>query len=157
MTHDGFAELGDAQWGAVRIVYLQHPSDPMTFISIGLAYVWPDWLGENRGPEVSPCLRWFPIVTFFLVGFDIPMATNVPLGHGHKIAPGNYINAWVEVTQSERWTEAHTQRLKPHFKGFDPSPLYARGSKPRRPCSTPRPVQRADFPPARCAGNALRA
>lgn len=123
MTQDGFPELDGAAWGPLRIVYLQHASDPMTFFSTDLAYVWPDWLGKERGHDVSPYLRWFPIVTFLQVGFDIPMATSVPLGYGHNIAPDSYIDAWIEVTRPESWSSTDTRTLKAHFAGFNPTPL----------------------------------
>ncbi len=123
MTQDGFSNLAGAEWGSLRIVYLQHASDPMSFFSPHLAYGRPDWLGSERGRDVSSSLRWFPIVTFFQVGFDIPMATSVPLGYGHNFAPANYIDAWIEVTQPKNWIAADTVKLKSHFIGFDPHPL----------------------------------
>jgi uncharacterized membrane protein len=123
MTQDGFPRLPGAEWGPLRFVYLQHASDPMSFFSSRLAYESPDWLGPDRGHDVSPSLRWFPLVTFFQVGFDIPAATSVPLGYGHNFAPPNYIDAWVGVTQPKNWSAANTERLKTHFIGFDPSPL----------------------------------
>jgi uncharacterized membrane protein len=122
-TQDGFPNLPGAEWGPLRFVYLQHASDPMSFFSSHLAYEPPDWLGPNRGHDVSPFLRWFPLVTFFQVGFDIPVATSVPLGYGHNFAPANYIDAWIEVTQPNNWSVADTVKLKTHFIGFDPSPL----------------------------------
>jgi len=123
MTQDGFPDLAGAQWGPLRIVYLQHASDPMSFFSLGLAYARPDWLGPIRGRDVSPYFRWFPIVSFFQTAFDIPMATNVPLGYGHNFAPADYIDAWIEVTQPKNWIATDTARLKTHFIGFNPSPL----------------------------------
>jgi len=123
MTQDGFPDLAGAEWGPLRIVYLQYASDPMSFFSPDLAYVRPDWLGSDRGRDVSPYLRWFPVVTFFQVGFDIPMAPSVPLGYGHNFAPTDYIDAWIEVTQPKNWSVADTVKLKTHFIGFDPSPL----------------------------------
>jgi uncharacterized membrane protein len=123
MTQDGFPELDGASWGPLRIVYLQYASDPMTFFSPDLAYRRPDWLGQSRGRDVSPYLRWFPIVTFVQVGFDIPLATSVPLGYGHNIAPDNYIDAWVEVTRPRNWAGSDIRNLKSHFADFNPSPL----------------------------------
>jgi uncharacterized membrane protein len=123
MTQDGFPDLPGADWGPLRIVYLQHASDPMMFFSPDLAYVQPDWLGPDRGQDVSPQLRWFPVVTFFQVGFDVPMSTSVPLGYGHNFAPASYIDAWVEVTQPRNWSAEDTARLKAHFIGFNPLPL----------------------------------
>ena len=123
MTQDGFPDLAKAEWGPLRIVYLQHASDPMTFFSTDLAYVCPNWLGLDRGRDVSPYFRWFPVVSFFQVAFDIPMATSVPLGYGHNFAPTEYIDAWIEVTQPKYWNIADTENLKAHFVGFNPRPL----------------------------------
>lgn len=121
-TQDGFPEMGDSLWGNFRIIYLQHASDPMSFFSTSLAYTKPDWLGPDRGRDVSPYLRWFPIVSFLQIAFDIPMATNVPMGYGHNFTPANYIDAWIEVTQPQNWSPSDTIKLKAHFVDFDPSP-----------------------------------
>jgi uncharacterized membrane protein len=123
MTRNGFPDLPGAEWGPLRMVYLQHSSDPMTFFSTDLAYARADWFGPDRAHDVSPYLRWLPLVSFFQVGFDIPMATNVPLGYGHNFAPASYIDAWIEVTQPKNWNPADTVKLKTHFIGFNPSPL----------------------------------
>jgi uncharacterized membrane protein len=123
MTQDGFPDLAGAEWGPLRIVYLQHASDPMSFFTSSLAYARPDWLSLERGRDVSHYLRWFPAVTFFHVAFDIPMATSVPLGYGHNFAPANYIDAWIEVTQPGNWSAIDTARLKAHFTDFNPRPL----------------------------------
>ena len=123
MTQDGFPDLAGAEWGPLRIVYLQHASDPMSFFSTDLAYVRPDWLGPNRGRDVSPYFRWFPVVSFFQTAFDIPMATSVPLGYGHNFSPAAYIDAWIEVTRPKNWSASDTKGLKAHFTGFNPRPL----------------------------------
>ncbi len=103
------------RWGPMRFVYIQHASDPMTFFSPDLLYSKPDWLVGERGPDVSPYLRWYPIVTFLQIAFDLPMATSIPDGYGHNYSPASYINSWIEVTQPELWSEADTQRLKEAF------------------------------------------
>jgi len=123
MTQDGFADLQDAEWGPLRIVYLQHASDPMSFFSTSLAYSRPDWYSSNRGRDVSPYLKWFPLVSFFQIAFDIPMATSVPLGYGHNFAPEQYIEAWIEVTQPQNWHPDDTIKLKKHFTDFNLNPL----------------------------------
>jgi len=123
MTQDGFPNLAEAEWGPLRIVYLQHASDPMSFFSTDLAYARPNWLGPNRGKDVSPYFRWFPVVSFLQVAFDIPMATSVPLGYGHNFAPNEYIDAWVEITQPKTWKTEDTENIKAHFIGFNARPL----------------------------------
>jgi uncharacterized membrane protein len=106
---------GGRRWGPMRLVYIQHASDPMTFFSPELLYRRPDWLVGARGPDVSPYLRWYPIVTFLQIGFDVPMATSVPTGYGHNYAPSSYIDAWVEITQPPAWDAEATIRLKERF------------------------------------------
>jgi uncharacterized membrane protein len=103
------------RWGPMRFVYIQHASDPMTFFAPDLPYREPDWLIGERGPDVSPYLTWYPIVTFLQIAFDLPMATSVPCGYGHNIAPASYIDAWIEVTQPAAWQAQDTARLKQLF------------------------------------------
>jgi len=122
MNQDGFPDLGDANWGPFRVVYLQYASDPMTFFSLNLAYAEPDWLGPNRGPDVSPDLTFYPLVTFLQVAFDMIVSTDVPSGYGHNFAPNHYTDAWIEVTEPRNWSAADTKKLKEHFADFDPKP-----------------------------------
>ncbi len=123
MNQEGIAAPPDADWGVLRTIYIQHASDPMVFFSPSLAYSKPHWLGEQRGPDVSPDFHWFPLVTFLQVGFDVPMATAAPLGYAHNYAPDEYIDAFIEVTLPRDWTEEDTAKLKAKFADFDPSPL----------------------------------
>ena len=39
------------------------------------------------GPDVSPELRWYPVVSFLPFGLDMAIALLVPIGHGHYYAP----------------------------------------------------------------------
>jgi uncharacterized membrane protein len=103
------------RWGPMRYVYIQHASDPMCFFSPDLLYRRPEWLAGPRGPDVSAGLRWFPIVTFLQVAFDLPMATSIPIGYGHNYAPSSYIDAWIAVTEPPQWSETLTVRLKDRF------------------------------------------
>ena len=41
-------------WGHPRVVYLQHPSDPIAWWNPDLLFAKPDWLKEPRGYDVSP-------------------------------------------------------------------------------------------------------
>lgn len=105
----------DNRWGPMRFVYLQYASDPMCFFSPEILYKRPAWLVGPRGPDVSPYLRWYPIITFLQIGFDLPMATAIPHGYGHNYAPANYIEAWIAVTAPANWTAEDTARLKKQF------------------------------------------
>jgi uncharacterized membrane protein len=102
------------RWGPMRFVYIQHASDPMTFFAPELLYRRPDWLVGERGPDVSPYLRWYPIVTFLQTAFDLPMATSVPHGYGHNYAAASYIDAWTAVTEPTSDSDT-TAKLKDLF------------------------------------------
>ena len=99
-------------WGPMRFVYIQYASAPMVFFAPELLFQKPDWLVGKRGPDVSPYLRWYPIVTFLQVAFYLPMSTSVPTRYGHNYAPANYIDAWIAVTEPEGWSPSDTVRLK---------------------------------------------
>lgn len=119
----GFRVSSDTPWDKLRIVYLQHASDPMSFFSPKLAFSAPQWLGKNRGPDISPYFSWFPLVTFLQVAFDVPMATSVPTGYGHNFSTAAYIDGWIAVTEPSDWTHDDTARLKAHFADFNASPI----------------------------------
>lgn len=99
-------------WGPIRSVYLQHASDPMTFFSPELFWHRPDWLAGPRGPDVSPHLRWYPVVTGLQLAFDLAQATTVPFGHGHNYAAADYLDAWISVTAPAHWTRDDTAGFK---------------------------------------------
>jgi uncharacterized membrane protein len=113
---------GGSRWGPMRFVYIQHASDPMSFFAPELLYRKPAWLAGERGPDVSPYLSWYPIITFLQVGFDLPMATTVPAGYGHNFASASYIDAWIEVTDPKPWTNEQTTRLKELFADKEAEP-----------------------------------
>ena len=111
---DSLNQWGD-RWSPMRFVYIQHASDPMIFFEPELFYRKPEWLVGERGPDVSPYLRWYPIVTFLQTAFDLPMATSVPHGYGHNYAAASYIDAWIAVTDPTNWKPEDTVRLKVLF------------------------------------------
>lgn len=115
-NQDNALDLPEAQWGPVRLVYLQYASDPITFFSPDLFYWEPDWLKGKRGPDVSPEFEWIPIVTGIQVAFDMIGASSLGDGLGHLYAPEHYIDAWVAVTEPDGWSAAEIDRLKNHFR-----------------------------------------
>ncbi|HEY0274905.1 MAG TPA: alpha/beta-hydrolase family protein [Paenirhodobacter sp.] len=87
----------DRPWGPLRIVYLQYASDPITFFSPSILWREPDWMKAPRGRDVSPDLRWIPVVTFLQIGFDVMTATTTPRGFGHVYAGADYLNGWLAL------------------------------------------------------------
>jgi uncharacterized membrane protein len=108
-------DIAGAEWGPMRIVYLQYASDPITFFRSDSLYRRPEWMDEPRGPDVSPELRWYPGVTFLQLLLDMAIGLAVPMGHGHLFAPEHYVDAWEAVTEPEGWTPEQIARLKAHF------------------------------------------
>ena len=104
-----------AQWGPMRIVYLQYASDSVTFFDPLSFYRAPEWMAAPRGPDVSADLRWYPVVSFLQQLVDIATATTTPMGHGHVYAPQHYIDAWLEVMDIKDWSDEDVKRLKAHF------------------------------------------
>src|SRR5690606_16149811 len=75
---------GLAEWEHPRVLFLQHPSDPVVWWSPDLLLRRPAWLSQPRGHDVSPRMRWYPIVTFLQVTGDMAVANAGPTGHGHR-------------------------------------------------------------------------
>jgi uncharacterized membrane protein len=111
-----------APWGPLRIVYLQYASDPITFFESGSAFRPPAWMEAPRGPDVSPELRWYPIITFLQLGLDMALATTAPMGHGHVYSPEHYVDAWIEVTQPRGWSRDMVDMLKRHLRESGSNP-----------------------------------
>jgi uncharacterized membrane protein len=114
--------IPDAQWGPLRIVYLQYASDPITFFEPSMFFQKPPWFAMPRGPDVSPKLRWYPIVSALQLGVDTMLATDVPLGYGHAYAPEHYIDG--EVTEPMSNSAADVAALKSVFtqRRLEPKP-----------------------------------
>lgn len=100
-----------AEWGETRVVYLQYASDPITWWSLDLLFDRPDWLEEERGYDVLPQTRWFPVVTFLQVSADMAVGHLAPPGHGHRFG-SDPANAWAAILRPEGWTAADTERLR---------------------------------------------
>jgi uncharacterized membrane protein len=109
------ASAPNAAWGPMRVIYLQYASDPVTFFDYRSLYREPEWMLPPRGPDVSPQLRWYPVVTLLQLMVDMFMARAAPIGYGHVYAPAHYIDAWFEVTDVRGWSAEEVTRLKQHL------------------------------------------
>jgi uncharacterized membrane protein len=108
---DSTVEPAGQPWDGARVLYLQHPSDPIVYWSPNLLLSKPDWLKEPRGPDVVAGMTWIPFVTFWQVTADLPLATEVPAGHGHRYST-EYVDAWADVLQPPGWTTAKADGLR---------------------------------------------
>jgi uncharacterized membrane protein len=118
MNQSGGLEHGAAEWGGFRIAFLQYASDPITFFSPRAAWRKPEWMDAPRAPDVSPQLRWFPVVTMLQLAVDMLVGT-APTGFGHEYAATHYIDAWLALTEPAEWSEEDLARLRALFADRD--------------------------------------
>ena len=100
-----------AAWDGPRVLYMQHPSDPIVWWSPRLIWDEPDWLGEPHGRDVLDAMVWIPLVTFWQVAADLPRATGVPDGHGHNYHR-EFVDGWATVLRTPGWTPDKAEQLQ---------------------------------------------
>ena len=98
-------------WPDSRVVYMMHPSDPIVWWSPHLIFSEPDWISEPPGKDVLKGMFWMPFVTFWQVTADLPFATGVPAGHGHKYT-SEYIDGFNAVMQPAGVTSQELASLR---------------------------------------------
>jgi uncharacterized membrane protein len=104
-----------APWDGTRVLYLQHPSDPIVWWSPRLIWDRPDWLGEPHGRDVLDSMVWIPLVTFWQVTADLPLSTGVPDGHGHTYTR-EFVDGWATVLHPPSWTPDKAEQLQDIIK-----------------------------------------
>jgi uncharacterized membrane protein len=100
----------DGTWGAPRVAYVQHASDPILWWSPNLLFRRPAWLAEPRGRDVTANMHWFPVSTFLQVTVDQFVGVSVPDEHGHNYSTIP-VESWTAVVPPAGWTNAQTSRL----------------------------------------------
>ena len=105
---------GPAGWGDMRLLFLQYSSDPIVFYEPSSFWRAPAWMREPPAADVSPDLRFTPLVTQFQLVADMILATSAPEGHGHSYYARDYIGPWVALTEPEGWTAEDSARLAAH-------------------------------------------
>lgn len=98
-------------WDGSRVLYVMHASDPIVWWSPRLILKEPDWIGEAPGKDVLQGMVWMPFVTFWQVTADLPFATEVPGGHGHKYTT-EYVDGWYAVMRPTGLTAGELKDLK---------------------------------------------
>lgn len=99
------------EWLNPRVLYIQHPSDPVVWWTTDLLFQRPAWLSEAPGQDRLPSMRWFPIVTFWQVAADLGNAAGVSDGHGHNYGT-QVLDGWAAVAAPDGWTAADTERTR---------------------------------------------
>lgn len=84
-------------WEFPRVVYLQHPSDPVSWWDPDLMFSTPTWLNETRRDTPMAQMSWTPQVTFWQITADMLVSNNVPGGFGHRYYGAEMVPAWASV------------------------------------------------------------
>ncbi|MCH8553233.1 MAG: alpha/beta-hydrolase family protein [Natronospirillum sp.] len=101
-------------WGNFRIGILQYASDPITLFDPSVLYQEPEWMQGERAFDVSPELRWIPVVTFLQLAADMTTGAS-PRGFGHDYSGADYLDAWYALTEPEGWSEEQYAELRAYF------------------------------------------
>ncbi|MFF3601791.1 alpha/beta hydrolase [Kitasatospora indigofera] len=112
LSHAGDFGAVDGPWAAPRVAYLQHATDPVTWLGPELLWAEPDWLKpEQRADDVSPAMRWIPVVTALQVVVDMLMGETVPASHGHNYGDV-VLDGWGAVTGDGGLDAAAIDRIR---------------------------------------------
>jgi uncharacterized membrane protein len=115
VTSDDVARIGAPPWDGTRVLFLQHPSDPVVWWSPDLLFTRPDWLVEPPGQDRTASMRWYPVVTFWQVSADLTDAEAMPGGHGHNYGD-IVLDGWAAVAPPEGWQPSDTERVRAALK-----------------------------------------
>ncbi len=116
------AEPVGKPWDGTRVLYMQHPSDPITWWSSDLMWNRPDWLEEPRGDDVLGVTRWVPFVTFWQLTGDMALGMEPGPGHGHNFA-GEHVDAWAQVLHVADWSPQRADSLRAAIDSAAGSPF----------------------------------
>ncbi len=98
-------------WAGTRVLYLQHASDPIVWLSPDLILHRPDWLAEPPGPDVTSEMIWIPFVTFWQVTADMLEPVDTPPGHGHTYTL-EFVDGWATLLDPPGWTPQQADTLR---------------------------------------------
>ncbi|AMB60018.1 alpha/beta hydrolase [Microterricola viridarii] len=112
MSHPGDFDKLAGPWSEPRVAYLQHATDPVTWLGPELLWAEPDWLKPGqRAADVSPNMQWIPVVTALQVVVDMLMGESVPASHGHNYGDV-VLDGWVAVTGDGGLDAAATDAIR---------------------------------------------
>lgn len=111
-------------WEHPRVLYLQHATDPVTWLDAALVWRSPEWLEPSqRADDVSPSMRWMPFITAAQVTVDMLGGEAVPARHGHNF--GDVVTfGWREVTGDAGLDDDTVARIEAVIAEYAPIPAY---------------------------------
>ncbi len=110
-TRDPGQPQAAGPWDEPRVLFFQHPSDPVTHWYYNWFWSTPEWMDSPRGYDVPATASWFPIVTGVQGVFDLMAGFSAPPGYGHDYRL-DYPAAWAAVVAPDGWTDDDTTALE---------------------------------------------
>ena len=104
----------DPSWVQPHILYIQHPSDPVTFWSMDTMWSKPEWIDSPTGYDVPDRASWFPFVTWAQGVADLSAGFSAEPGFGHDYRNA-FVAGWAAVLPPSGWTSADTTRLEAYL------------------------------------------
>ncbi|MGE3812787.1 MAG: alpha/beta-hydrolase family protein [Candidatus Nanopelagicales bacterium] len=124
ISRPGDEALLTGPWDAPRVLYLQHATDPVTWLGPELLWRSPEWLEPGqRGPDISPSMRWIPVVTALQVAVDMLGGEAVPARHGHNFGDVA-VTGWREVVGDAGLDAAALARVQAEIESYAPIPPW---------------------------------
>ena len=99
-------------WSGTRVLYLQHASDPVVWLSPDLILHRPDWLAEPPGTRCDQ-RNDVDTVRHVLAGHRRIMLEPVdtPPGHGHSYTL-EFVDGWAALLDPPGWTPEKADTLR---------------------------------------------
>jgi uncharacterized membrane protein len=114
-----FPDPADPTWEQPRVVYVNHGDDPVVWMNWGIYVREPEWLQPGqRSPEVSPHMRWLPILTGLQGGIDFGMGQAVPDNYGHKYGDAT-VQAWLDVIGEPPLSADAVAAIRAKIRSYD--------------------------------------
>ena len=110
-TRDPDQPRPDGPWTEPKVLFVQHPSDPVVHWDYSWWWRTPEWMAQPRGYDVPQESGWYPIITGTQGVFDLMAGFSAPPGYGHDYRL-DYPMAWAEVVPPDGWSESETAALE---------------------------------------------
>lgn len=111
-------------WESPRVLYLQHATDPVTWLSPALLWSAPDWLEpDQRSHDISPEMRWIPVVTGLQVTVDMLVGEAVPAAYGHNYGD-LVLLAWQQVAPAPSVQPEVISRIQAELESYSIIPRH---------------------------------
>jgi len=106
-------------WAAPRLAFLEHANDPVVWMDFSIFYRKPEWLSAGqRSPDISPQMRYIPVVTGVQGLADMAMAEGVPDDAGHRYGDATFF-AWIKITGDGGLDAPALERIRAVIDSYD--------------------------------------